>query len=509
LLAGNSISWKWKLSSIVISIVFLWYFGYKANRGENTGFLSYIPGITVEPVYVRSKPFVRAIAPLLIITILSGCLATENSGSTPWSALGLGAAASTAPAIGGSVTGSATGQGQYSTPGQGNATNSGTVIASGAGQPIAGMVFFHPDPGGSPIVLTSTNGEAIVGSNGASRIYYNPYGDIDTDYSGGPDIFHKKYQGQDLDSESGMYYFKSRYYDVALGRFITSDDRVNPSSPMGMDRYMFTEGNPIRYNDPTGHSKEKKWMTNMKKDFFKATYQNFMKNSTPEEKIIASLIAHKYNKDQRKKEKRAEMPRTITTVVVIAAAIVVTLAFNWAGAAIAFEMGLSNLASFGFQIIWGGITGELAGNTINEIGGATMKSFGGSYREGSAIGESIGGVVSTVTDFFTTYDGVEKKVGDDLEKFLKIKTGKIVIMQDIISNGERMTPAQQLASQPTRIKNSIEPGKVDFIPKLRPINNPGIYDPNNGWDDINAIGWNILQHYSAGSLGNRIYNGYF
>ena len=51
--------------------------------------------------------------------------------------------------------------------------------------------------------------------------------------------------------------------------------------------------------------------------------------------------------------------------------------------------------------------------------------------------------------------------------------------------------------------------KVNFIAKLRPINNPGIYDPNNGWDDINAIGWNILQHYSAGSLGNRIYNGYF
>ena len=24
--------------------------------------------------------------------------------------------------------------------------------------------------------------------------------------------------------------------------------------------------------------------------------------------------------------------------------------------------------------------------------------------------------------------------------------------------------------------------KVNFIAKLRPINNPGIYDPNNGWD---------------------------
>jgi RHS repeat-associated protein len=31
------------------------------------------------------------------------------------------------------------------------------------------------------------------------------------------------FQGQRLDEETGLYYFKSRYYDPETGRFITRD----------------------------------------------------------------------------------------------------------------------------------------------------------------------------------------------------------------------------------------------------------------------------------------------
>nr|WP_279305815.1 RHS repeat-associated core domain-containing protein [Leptospira haakeii] len=40
-------------------------------------------------------------------------------------------------------------------------------------------------------------------------------------------MFHYKYTGQILDSDTGLYYYKSRYYDPYLGRFIQADDRTD------------------------------------------------------------------------------------------------------------------------------------------------------------------------------------------------------------------------------------------------------------------------------------------
>ncbi|MCB1191457.1 MAG: hypothetical protein KDK90_13520 [Leptospiraceae bacterium] len=40
---------------------------------------------------------------------------------------------------------------------------------------------------------------------------------------------------------------------LKLGRFLQADSVTNASSPMGLNHYMYTEGNPVKYRDPDGH----------------------------------------------------------------------------------------------------------------------------------------------------------------------------------------------------------------------------------------------------------------
>jgi len=46
----------------------------------------------------------------------------------------------------------------------------------------------------------------------------------------------------------------ARFYDAALGRFLSADTVVpNPYNPPAWDRYAYVKNNPINYADPTGH----------------------------------------------------------------------------------------------------------------------------------------------------------------------------------------------------------------------------------------------------------------
>ncbi|TGK86869.1 hypothetical protein EHQ24_04520 [Leptospira noumeaensis] len=121
---------------------------------------------------------------------------------------------------------------------------------------VSGMYFFHPDHLGSITMITDGNGNVLAGGErgGKSHITYKPYGEILRTDSYGPDITKFKYTGQEEDQESGLYYYKARYYDAALGRFTSNDGMVFPDKEQGMNRMMYVEGNPIAFLDSTGNS---------------------------------------------------------------------------------------------------------------------------------------------------------------------------------------------------------------------------------------------------------------
>ena len=66
-----------------------------------------------------------------------------------------------------------------------------------------------------------------------------------------PTDYH--FTGQREDG-TGLYYYNSRFYDPYLGNFISPDTVVpDPTKLIDYNRYLYAAGNPVKYNDPTGH----------------------------------------------------------------------------------------------------------------------------------------------------------------------------------------------------------------------------------------------------------------
>jgi RHS repeat-associated protein len=54
--------------------------------------------------------------------------------------------------------------------------------------------------------------------------------------------------------ELGLLYYNARYYLPGIARFISADTLVpNPTNPQNWNRYSYTNNNPVRFTDPTGH----------------------------------------------------------------------------------------------------------------------------------------------------------------------------------------------------------------------------------------------------------------
>jgi RHS repeat-associated protein len=58
-----------------------------------------------------------------------------------------------------------------------------------------------------------------------------------------------QYTARESDPETGLYYYRARYYDSSSGRFLSEDPMGFYS---GIDFYQFVENNPGTYTDPSG-----------------------------------------------------------------------------------------------------------------------------------------------------------------------------------------------------------------------------------------------------------------
>ena len=84
---------------------------------------------------------------------------------------------------------------------------------------------------------------------------YKPYGeDRDTGSSLNTD---RKFTGQTEDEAAGLYWYASRAYDPAIGRFVSPDPIVPaPANPQSLNRYSYVRNNPLKFVDPTGQTRE-------------------------------------------------------------------------------------------------------------------------------------------------------------------------------------------------------------------------------------------------------------
>jgi RHS repeat-associated protein len=68
------------------------------------------------------------------------------------------------------------------------------------------------------------------------------------------------FTGQRFDGTIGLYDYGARWYDPALGRFISADPIVpEPGNPQALNRYTYTYNNPLKYTDPSGYIAENEY----------------------------------------------------------------------------------------------------------------------------------------------------------------------------------------------------------------------------------------------------------
>ena len=63
----------------------------------------------------------------------------------------------------------------------------------------------------------------------------------------------KGFIGERPDVETGLLYLNARYYDPALGRFISPDDWDPTLAGVGTNRYAYAGNDPVNKSDPNGH----------------------------------------------------------------------------------------------------------------------------------------------------------------------------------------------------------------------------------------------------------------
>lgn len=81
---------------------------------------------------------------------------------------------------------------------------------------------------------------------------YTPYGELAAASTLPSSGFG--FTGQRYEASAGLYYYHARYYDPALGCFLSPDPFVQaPGDPQTLNRYAYVRNNPVRYVDPSGY----------------------------------------------------------------------------------------------------------------------------------------------------------------------------------------------------------------------------------------------------------------
>jgi RHS repeat-associated protein len=112
--------------------------------------------------------------------------------------------------------------------------------------PSWGKRYYHPDRLGSPTAITNDTGQLI------EVLHYDAFGDESHMYSQLPD--DRGFTGERVDDETGLVLMGARYYDPAIGRFLSPDSVVaDTRRPQTLNRYAYASNDPISRIDPSGH----------------------------------------------------------------------------------------------------------------------------------------------------------------------------------------------------------------------------------------------------------------
>ena len=122
---------------------------------------------------------------------------------------------------------------------------SGLRIAkvTGYGGASPAVVYYHTDVLGNTRLMTSSSRNVIFSDS------YQPYGQ-DNGASGSETY---RFTGKPYSTATGLYYDCQRWYDPAIGRFISQDPLGGyQSSPQSFNSYTYAGNTPTTFKDPQG-----------------------------------------------------------------------------------------------------------------------------------------------------------------------------------------------------------------------------------------------------------------
>ena len=102
------------------------------------------------------------------------------------------------------------------------------------------LTFYHADVLGSIIGLTDAQGQPL------RAYHYQAFG-LPEEYRADRQPF--RFTGREWDKESGLYYYRARYYDPRVGRF-TQEDPIGLTG--GVNTFRYVGNGPTTFKDPFG-----------------------------------------------------------------------------------------------------------------------------------------------------------------------------------------------------------------------------------------------------------------
>jgi RHS repeat-associated protein len=111
-----------------------------------------------------------------------------------------------------------------------------------------GKYYYHQDGLGSVTCITDTLGNVI------NTYLYDSFGNIKQKTGGLENPY--TYTGREWDEESGIFYYRARYYDPRIGRFLSPDPIRLPKS---MNSFWYVSNNSTNLSDPFGLSESGFW----------------------------------------------------------------------------------------------------------------------------------------------------------------------------------------------------------------------------------------------------------
>ena len=132
-------------------------------------------------------------------------------------------------------------------------TETHTFFYDSTGKPYAMQVngttyYYVTNLQGDVMGMVDTNGNTVASYT------YDPYGKVLTATGELADKNPLRYRGYYYDSESGLYYLQSRYYDPATRRFINADSYASTGQGLiGHNMFAYCSNLPISTIDLDGH----------------------------------------------------------------------------------------------------------------------------------------------------------------------------------------------------------------------------------------------------------------